>query len=84
MKLFEAVTIVLITVVLLSLIGGIAHKFSSKEHFTKKEEYRGEDAPVEEFCEDVIDAMGYGEKDLTPESPDKDIPNDNTKVVLPN
>jgi len=72
MKSFEAVTVVLITVVVLSLIGGMVHKFSTRIHHTKKEEFVGHDSPTEEVLEEISEAMTGREVDFTPESPEKE------------
>lgn len=71
MKSFEAVTVVLITVVFLSLIGGIVHNFSSKPHHTGKEEFIGHDSPTEEVLEEISEAMTGREVDFTSESPEE-------------
>jgi hypothetical protein len=71
LALFDAGATLAIVVLVLTFFGTIVHKASKKEHHTKIEKFRGHDAPVEEIVEAVLKVLGQGDKDLTPESPEK-------------
>lgn len=71
MVLRELGLVILIVVFLATIVGTQAHKFSKSQHWTNKEEYRGDDQPVEEVCEEVNKALTGQDVDFTPESPEK-------------
>ncbi len=67
-KLYDAGLTIVIAVFILTVVGGMAHKASKKKHHTGKEEFKGHDCVIEEVCEDVLEILGQGKTDLTPES----------------
>lgn len=71
MVLREFGLIILVVVFLATVVGSQAHKYSKAEHWTGKEEYRGDDAILEESCEEINKVLTGQDVDFTPESPEK-------------
>ena len=70
MKLYDAGIVVIAIILVVTLIGRQAHRWSDAPHHTGKEEFRGHDSLTEESLEEVHYVLTGEQIDFTPLSPE--------------